>query len=90
MRPRDKESRGDVGTQRVADNLFADKPVVRQVIIEYLNDVVTEVPRVRSFAVRFKAVSFSKSNDVQPMLRPTFAVTRTVENFVDQISLGVL
>ena len=73
-RRRHQEPGRRVLTQEIAGNLLPDKPVVRRVRVEGLDDIIPIWPGVRSLSVDLESVGVRKPDHVQPMLRPTLPV----------------
>ena len=60
----DKEAGRGVGAQLVAGELLADEPVVGQVGVERLDDVVAVGPGVGPSDIGLEAVGFCETGDV--------------------------
>ena len=82
-RRRDEEAGRDVLSERIADDLLLDEPVVRGVLVEGADHVVAVRPGVRSLRVDLEAVGVGVADDVEPMLAPMFAVTGRGEEPLD-------
>ena len=75
--------------QRIAGQLLAHKLAVWLVFIERADHPVAVGPRVDTFAVRFESVRFPKAHKIQPMRRPSLAITRAGQHLVDQLGVRV-
>ena len=80
-------SRGafSTGLQQVTHELHADEFVVRHVAIEGFDHPVTVVPEVVSWTVSFEPVAFPEAHNVEPVSSPALAVTRRLEQAVDNL-----
>ena len=58
----------------VAGQLFTDETVVRPVLIERANDVVTVAPDVRSRIVDCSAPRVGIADQIKPVTSPAFAI----------------
>src|ERR1041384_5247717 len=68
-----QETSSDIDPDSVSGNLFPHEPVIRFILVECGNNVVSKPPSVRAFAVGFKTIALCKANDIQPMTSPAFA-----------------
>ena len=62
-----------LGGDQVACDLFADKLVIRFVIVEGVNDIVSVAPGIWKSHVDFFATGFCVASDVEPIAPPAFA-----------------
>ena len=70
------EDVGIFGCDLVTGKLLADETVVGLVFVEGLDDIVAVRPCVRAVGVLAVAIGLGIAGKIQPMLRPTLAVTR--------------
>ena len=78
---------GGFGRQQVAGDLLGQEALVRDVVIEGLDDVVAVAPRVGKCRVApeaIVAVRFPVARDVQPVAAPAFAELRGCEQAIDE------
>ena len=73
----------------VAGQLLLDELVVRLVLIERANHVIAIAPRGRTLAVDRETIRFGESRQIQPVTRPSLAVTRIREQPVDDFLVRV-
>ena len=85
----DQKARRRVFAERIANDLFADELIVGRVLVEGANDVIAIWPRVRTLGVDLEAVRVRVAHDIQPVLRPTFAVAWRSEEFVHDALVGI-
>ena len=57
-------------------NLFTNELIIRSIVVERTDHVVTIRPRVRALCINLKSVSVRVSNHIQPVLSPAFAIPR--------------
>ena len=69
--------------------MLAYKLVVWLVFIERADYPVAVGPGVDAFAVRFESVRFPEAHKIQPMRRPSLAITRAGQHLVDQLGVRV-
>ncbi len=62
--------------EQIAGKMFANELVVRNVLIECADQVVTIKPGAFDFVVPVVAESFGETHDVHPVASPTFAEMR--------------
>ena len=67
---------GVVRFQFVAGELLPNEPVVRQVGVERADDVIAIFVGIRPVVVGLEAIGLGVPNEIEPVLRPAFAVTR--------------
>ena len=82
----------DVGIRRinlVARQMFADELVVRLVVVQRANDIVAERSGIRAESVFAVSIAVGIPDDIEPVLRPAFAITRTRQQFSDQSWPGI-
>ena len=89
-----EQAGGDQGVvivrlELVAGELLADEAVVGQVVVEGANHVVAIPVGVGAEAVFLEAFGFAVADDVEPVLRPAFAVARRGEQAVDDFDVGI-
>ena len=82
-RGRDEEAGRGVLSERVADDLFLDEPVVGRVLIEGTDDVITVGPGVRPLGVHLEPVRVGIPDDIEPVLAPSFSVAGGGEQPID-------
>ena len=79
----DEKSRGRVLAHGITGDLLLDEPVIGRVVVEGADDIVAVGPGVRALGVHFKAVCVGITHNIQPVLRPAFAIARTGEEALD-------
>ena len=75
--------------QRIASDLFTDKLIVRFVIVKGADDVVPVNPRIFTIQICLRTVGFCPTDDVQPVLSPTFTKVWAIHQLIDQISVSL-
>ena len=96
----EETERGELGYFRlrlgetVGGDLFDDELVVRQILVEGVNDVVAISPRVRVERLALAAAlavagRVGVARDVEPVPRPTLAVARRCEEAIDELFKSV-
>ena len=75
----DEKSRRRILPQRIADKLLADEAIVGRVVVKRADHVIAIRPRVRPLRVHLEAMRVRIAHDIEPMLRPAFAVARRCE-----------
>ena len=78
-----------VRAQDIAGKLFADELVVRLVVVERLDDVITIGRGIFARRVLLEPGRLGEANNVEPMPRPPFAVTAGCEQALDEPVLSV-
>src|SRR5437763_1561992 len=73
-----------VRLERVASELFEDKPRVRRIVVEAADDVVAIGPGIGAEGVHLVAVALGEAGDVEPVPRPALAVVWTLQQAVEQ------
>ena len=81
---------GGVLAQGVPGNLLEHELVVGLVLVECPNDIVAVVVGIGPLVVGLEAGAVGIAYDVQPMAGPAFTVTWVLENFFNQLLVGVL
>ena len=76
IRARDEKACRRILTEHVAGNLFEDEAVVRLVVIERADHIITIRPGVGARRVHLEAGGFRKAHHVEPVPRPTLTVAR--------------
>ena len=74
----------------ISRNLLADELIKGSVLVERLNHIVSVWPSVRARRVHFESVGIRITHHVQPMLRPTFSITRGGEQSIHCFGKGDL
>ena len=80
---------GSSGCHLVAGELVQHKLVVRLVSVQRLDQPVAVAPCVGANLVVFKTVRLGKTCEIQPMLRPAFAISRRSEQRLNQPPVGI-
>ena len=78
-----------VGRELVASDLPLHEAVVRDVLVQRLDDEVAVVVRVRSVVVLLEPVALCEARDVQPVTCLALTEVRTREQPIDQLAVGV-
>ena len=73
----------------VTRDLLAHELVVGLVIVERLDDVVAIRPDVLPIRILVVAIALRIAHQVQPMLRPTFAIARARQQFIHELFIGL-
>ena len=68
----------------IAGDLFPDELVIRLVVVERLDDVVSIAPRVGTVAVVLEAARVCIARDIEPVAPPPLAVVRRGEQPIDE------
>ena len=79
----DEESGGGVLAHGISYYLFLDEAIVGRVVVEGADDVVAVGPGIGALGVDLKAVRICVAHDIEPVLRPAFAVAFAFEQAVD-------
>ena len=72
----------------ITGQLLSDELVIRFVRIEGVDHIVSKPPCIRVMAVVLEALRFRKPHNIQPMLPPAFTVSRTGQQFMNQIPVS--
>ena len=75
--------------QLIARKLLRDKPIVRQIVIEGVDDPIAVPPRAGLFLVAFVATGVGIADDIEPIPRPVLAVERRCEQSIDESRVGI-
>ena len=62
--------------QQITSNMFSDKLVVRHIVIERSNQIVTIAPGITDLVIPFITMRLSESHNVHPVTRPVFTKMR--------------
>jgi hypothetical protein len=73
----------------VAVDVFAEKGVVGEVLIEGADDVVAVAPGFVLVEIELVAAGFGEADEVEPVAGPAFAVSGGGEEAVDDLFVGV-
>ena len=80
----DEEPGGRINTQGVSGKLLKEKAIVGQVAVEGVDHPVAIRPGMLAECVVFIAPRVGVADDVEPVLRPAFAVSRRSEQPIDE------
>ena len=80
----DEKSRGRINAHGVAGELLKEKPIVGEIAVEGVDHPVAIRPGMVAERVVFIAPRVGVADDVEPVLRPAFAVSRRREQPVDE------
>ncbi len=90
VRSRHKKSCRLTDTKLITGELFFQKLIVRDVVVESADDVVAIDPRVLPIQIRLGPVRLRPADYVEPVLRPALSEVRRGHQFVDQFGVGLL
>ena len=68
----------------IARQLLADELVVRFIVVERINDVISIAPGVRLLAIALVAIAFGIAHQIQPVSSPALAIMGRSEQSIDQ------
>ena len=74
--------------QQIAGDVFFDKLIVGNVLVEGPNDVIAIPPGVELVIVEFVPIGFRKAHQVQPVTCPSFAIVRRSQKPIHDALLG--
>ena len=89
-RTTDEEAGRGVRAELIAGELIADEPVVGQVGVERLDDVVAVRPGVGAGEVGLETIGLGEARHVQPMAGPFLAEPRRGQQPVDHRRIGLV